>query len=201
MKILVTGFEPFGGENINPALEAINRLEDQILGANIIKLELPTVFNKSIERLEKALEEERPDVVLSIGQAGGRNRITIERVAININDARIPDNEGNQPIDEPIFVDGDTAYFSNLPIKRMVKAMKENHIPAEISNTAGTYVCNHVMYGILYNIEKKYPHMKGGFIHIPYLPSQAIAKPAAPSMALEDIVKGLTVGIQAIVGE
>lgn len=201
MKILVTGFEPFGGENINPALEAINRLEDQILGANIIKLELPTVFNKSIERLEKALEEERPDVVLSIGQAGGRNRITIERVAININDARIPDNEGNQPIDEPIFADGDTAYFSNLPIKRMVKAMKENHIPAEISNTAGTYVCNHVMYGILYNIEKKYPHMKGGFIHIPYLPSQAIAKPAAPSMALEDIVKGLTVGIQAIVGE
>lgn len=201
MKILVTGFEPFGGENINPALEAINRLEDQILGANIIKLELPTVFNKSIERLEKALEEERPDVVLSIGQAGGRNRITIERVAININDARIPDNEGNQPIDEPIFVDGDTAYFSNLPIKRMVKAMKENHIPAEISNTAGTYVCNHVMYGILYNIEKKYPHMKGGFIHIPYLPIQAIAKPAAPSMALEDIVKGLTVGIQAIVGE
>lgn len=164
-------------------------------------MELPTVFNKSIERLEKALEEERPDVVLSIGQAGGRNRITIERVAININDARIPDNEGNQPIDEPIFVDGDTAYFSNLPIKRMVKAMKENHIPAEISNTAGTYVCNHVMYGILYNIEKKYPHMKGGFIHIPYLPSQAIAKPAAPSMALEDIVKGLTVGIQAIVGE
>jgi pyroglutamyl-peptidase len=201
MKILVTGFEPFGGEKINPALEAINGLEDQILGADIIKLKLPTVFNKSIERLEKTLEEEKPDVVLSIGQAGGRNRISIERVAINIDDAIVPDNEGNQPVDKPIFSDGDTAYFSNIPIKKMVEAMKENCIPAEISNSAGTYVCNHIMYGLLYNIDKKYPYMKGGFIHIPYLPSQTIAKPTVPSMSLKDIIKGLTVGIEAIVQE
>lgn len=199
MKVLVTGFDPFGGEKVNPAIEAVKRLDDKIAGADIVKVEIPTVFNKSIQRLEKALEEERPDITICVGQAGGRNRISVERVAINISDGRIPDNEGYQPIDEVIFEDGDNAYFSNLPIKAMVKEMNNNNIPAEVSNTAGTYVCNHLMYGLLYNIHKKYPHMRGGFIHIPFLPEQVIDKKDRPSMSLGLIVKGLTVAIEAAI--
>lgn len=196
MKILITGFEPFGGEKINPALEAIKRLDNRIVGAEIIKVELPTVFKKSIDILENALEKEKPNLVICIGQAGGRDRISIERVAININDASIPDNEGNMPIDEVIFEDGDAAYFSNLPIKAMAEALKSNNFPVEISNSAGTYVCNHIMYGLLYNIDKKYPNMKGGFIHIPYLPEQVINKTKVASMSLDNIVKGLTIAIE-----
>ena len=199
MKILITGFEPFNGEKINPALEAVRRLDRETSGAEIIKLELPTVFGKSIDILESTLEKENPNVVLCIGQAGGRDRISIERVAINISDANMPDNEGNKPIDEPIFKDGENAYFSNLPIKEMVEALKSNNIPAEISNTAGTYVCNHIMYGLLYNIDRKYPNIKGGFIHIPYLPEQVIDKVKAPSMSLNNIIKGLTITVETIV--
>lgn len=196
MKVLVTGFQPFGGEKINPALEAVKMLKDEIAGAKIIKLELPTVFVKSREKLEEALEKERPDIVICVGQAGGRDKISIERVAINIDDAGIPDNEGNQPVDKAIFEGGDKAYFSKLPIKRIVNKLKENKIPAEISNSAGTYVCNHIMYSLLYNIDKKYPNMKGGFIHIPYIPEQVIDKRMAPSMSLDYIVKGLTIVIE-----
>lgn len=196
MKVLVTGFEPFGGEEINPALEAVKMLKDEIAGAKIVKLELPTVFVKSREKLEAALEKERPDIVICVGQAGGRDKISIERVAINIDDAGIPDNEGNQPVDKAIFEGGDVAYFSKLPIKRIVNKLKENKIPAEISNSAGTYVCNHIMYSLLYNIDKKYPNMKGGFIHIPYIPEQVIDKRMAPSMSLDYIVKGLTIVIE-----
>lgn len=201
MKVLITGFDPFGKEKINPALEAIKILDDQIAGTQIVKVELPTVFIKSIEKLEKALEKENPDIVICIGQAGGRDKISVERIAINIMDARIPDNEGNQPIDEPIFPQGDPAYFSRLPIKRIVREMKENNIPAEISNTAGTYVCNHIMYGLLYNIATKYPNMKGGFIHIPYLPEQVIEKSKAPSMSLDYIVKGIIIAIEVAIRE
>ena len=199
MKVLVTGFEPFGKETINPSLEVIKKLDDKIMDSQIIKLKLPTVFRKSIDILENALEKEKPDIVLCIGQAGGRDKITIERVAINISDARIPDNEGNEPIDEVIFEDGDTAYFSNIPIKKMVEEMKTNNIPAAISNTAGTYVCNHIMYGLLYNIDKKYPNMKGGFIHIPYIPEQVIEKANAPSMSLDNIVKGISIAIETAI--
>lgn len=196
MKVLVTGFEPFGGESINPALEAVKMLDHEIQGVRIVKLELPTVFMKSKEILEKSLEEERPDMVICVGQAGGRDKISVERVAINVDDAGIPDNEGNQPIDRPIIEEGPSAYFSTLPIKEIVARLKENKIPAEISNSAGTYVCNHVMYNLLYNIDKKYPHMKGGFIHIPYIPDQVINKGSAPSMSLDYIVRGLTIAIE-----
>jgi len=199
MKILVTGFDPFGGEKVNPSIEAVKRLPDTIAGADIIKVELPTVFGKSIKKLEEVLERENPDITICVGQAGGRNRISVERVAINISDGRIPDNEGYQPIDEPIFEDGENAYFSNLPIKAMVKEMNDKNIPAEVSNTAGTYVCNHIMYGLLYNINKKYPNMKGGFIHIPFLPEQVIDKKDSPSMSLDLIVKGLEVAIEAAI--
>lgn len=199
MKVLVTGFDPFGGERINPAIEAVKRLKDNIAGAQIVKLEVPTVFYKSIQKLEEALEKEKPDITICVGQAGGRNRISVERVAINISDGRIPDNEGYQPIDEPIFEYGEAAYFSNLPIKAMVRAMNEQNIPAEVSNTAGTYVCNHLMYGLLYNIHKKYPRMKGGFIHIPFLPEQVIDKKDRPSMSLDLIVRGLELAIEAAI--
>lgn len=199
MKILVTGFDPFGGEKINPAYETIKRLDNNIKKAEIVKLEIPTVFQKSIKVLNKKIAKEKPDVVLCIGQAGGRYDITVERVAINIDDARIRDNEGKQPVDEHIFYDGDTAYFSNLPIKAMVKNIRKGNIPASISNSAGTFVCNHIMYGLLYLIDKKYPDIRGGFIHVPFLPQQVVDKNNTPSMNLKDITKALTLAIEGTI--
>nr|WP_216596551.1 pyroglutamyl-peptidase I [Leptotrichia sp. oral taxon 212] len=199
MKILVTGFDPFGGEPINPAIESVKRLPDNIAGAEIIKLEIPTVRKKSLEKIEKAINEHNPDVILSIGQAGGRFDISIERVGINLDDFRIPDNEGNQIIDEPIFPDGENSYFVKLPVKAMVQNVQKNNIPASVSYTAGTFVCNHVLYGVLYLIEKKYKGKKSGFIHIPFLPQQVVDKRNMPSMELNTIVKGLTAAIEAIV--
>jgi len=196
MKVLVTGFEPFGGETVNPALEGVQRLEDKILGAEIVKLQLPTVFGKSKEVLERALEKENPDIVICVGQAGGRDKISIERLAINIDDAGIPDNEKNKPVDEPIVKNGPSAYFSSLPIKEILKNLKENKIPGEISNSAGTYVCNHIMYSLLHCIEEKGLDILGGFIHIPYIPDQVLDKNMAPSMSLDYIVKGLTIAIE-----
>ena len=197
MKVLITGFDPFGGESVNPALEAVKQLPDTIAGAEVIKLEIPTVFRKSLQKIEENIFKHNHDIVISIGQAGGRFDVTPERVAINIDDARIEDNEKNQPIDITIFEDGQPAYFSNLPIKAMVKEMRENGIPASVSNTAGTFVCNHVMYGILYMIDKKYPNIKGGFIHIPYMTSQVIDKKNTPFMSLDEIVRGLELSIEA----
>lgn len=199
MKILITGFDPFGGENINPALEAVKKLPDTILGQEVIKIEIPTVFRKSLEKIEENIEKHNPDVVISVGQAGGRFGVTPERVAINMDDARIKDNEGNQPIDISIYEDGEAAYFSNLPIKAMVKEMTDNGIPASVSNSAGTFVCNHVMYGILYLVDKKYPNIRGGFIHVPYIPSQVTTKPNNPSMSIDDIAKGLELSIKAVI--
>lgn len=199
MKILVTGFDPFGGEPINPALEAVKGLADTINGAEIIKLEIPTVFGKSAEVVKAAMEKHHPDVVLNIGQAGGRFAISPERVAINIDDARIPDNEGNQPVDIAIQEDGAPAYFTQLPIKAMVTQMKAAGIPANVSNTAGTFVCNHIMYQVQYLIEKEYPAVKGGFIHVPYIPEQVIEKAGQPFMSLTDMTKGLTAAIEAII--
>lgn len=199
MKVLVTGFDPFGGEKINPAFEAVKKLKNEIAGAEIVKLEIPTVFKKSIEKLAEAIEREKPDITLCIGQAGGRFDITVERVAINMDDARIADNEGNEPIDESIYEDGSNAYFTKLPIKAMVKEIRENNIPASVSNTAGTFVCNHIMYGLLYQIDKKYQNMKGGFIHVPFIPQQVVDKKNAPCMSLEDITKALEMAIKAAV--
>lgn len=199
MKILVTGFDPFGGEPINPAIESVKRLPDNIAGAEIIKLEIPTVRKKSLEKIEKAINEHNPDIILSIGQAGGRFDISIERVGINLDDFRIPDNEGNQIIDEPIFPDGENSYFVKLPVKAMVQNVQKNNIPASVSYTAGTFVCNHVLYGVMYLIEKKYKGKKSGFIHIPFLPQQVVDKKNMPSMELDTIVKGLTAAIEAIV--
>ena len=196
-KLLLTAFTPFDGERINPALEAVKLLKDKIGNLEIVKLEVPTVFGKSIDTVREAIERERPDFVLSIGQAGGRAEITPERVAINLNDARIPDNEGNQPIDEPIFPDGENAYFSTLPVKAMVEAIRKEGLPSSLSNSAGTYVCNHLMYGVLYYLDKR-PVIKAGFIHVPYIPEQTKNKKEMPALELSEIVRGLEAAITAI---
>lgn len=196
-KLLLTAFTPFDGERINPALEAVKLLKDKIGNLEIVKLEVPTVFGKSIDTVREAIERERPDFVLSIGQAGGRAEITPERVAINLNDARIPDNEGNQPIDEPVFPDGENAYFSTLPVKAMVEAIRKEGLPSSLSNSAGTYVCNHLMYGVLYYLDKR-PVIKAGFIHVPYIPEQTKNKKEMPALELSEIVRGLEAAITAI---
>ena len=197
MKLLLTAFTPFDGEKINPALEAVKLVKDRIVNLLIVKLEVPTVFGKSIDTVREAIEREKPDFVLSIGQAGGRAEICPERVAINLDDARIPDNEGNQPIDEPIFPDGENAYFSTLPVKAMVEAIRKEGLPSSLSNSAGTYVCNHLMYGVLYYLDKR-PGMKAGFIHVPYIPEQVKNKKDIPSLELSEIVRGLEAAITAI---
>ncbi len=199
MKVLVTGFDPFGGESINPAWEAVKVIKDEIAGAEVVKMQIPTVVGKSIAKIHDKMVEINPDIVIAVGQAGGRFGVTPERVAINVTDARIPDNEGNQPIDEPIFEDGDAAYFSNLPVKAMVQEIKEAGYPSTLSNTAGTYICNHVMYGILYYIQKEFPNARGGFIHVPYAASQVINKPNTASMAIADITASLEAAIKAAV--
>ncbi len=199
MKILVTGFDPFGGEPINPALEAVKALPETILGAEVVKLEIPTVFGKSAEVVKAAILAEKPDVVLAIGQAGGRFSITPERIAINVDDARIPDNEGNQPIDVPIQADGAAAYFTQLPIKAMVKQIRDAGYPAALSNSAGVFVCNHIMYQVLYLIDKEFPNMQGGFIHVPFIAQQVVNKPNQPYMSLADITASLEKAIEAIV--
>lgn len=199
MKLLLTGFDPFGGEPINPAWEAVKLVADKIDDVEVVKLEVPTVFYKSIDTVAAAIEKEKPDAVLCIGQAGGRYDLTPERVAININDARIPDNEGKQPLDGPVFEDGEPAYFATLPIKAMVSAIREAGVPASISNTAGTYVCNHLMYGVLYTLAKKYPGVRGGFMHVPFVTSQVVNRPTpAPSLSTETIAKGIEAAIKAI---
>ncbi|MBF0775528.1 pyroglutamyl-peptidase I [Streptococcus azizii] len=199
MNILVTGFDPFGGESVNPALEAVKQLPASIAGATVNWVEIPTVFGKSAQVLEEKIAAYQPDVVLCIGQAGGRFGLTPERVAINQDDARIPDNDGNQPIDSVIRKDGEPAYFSTLPIKAMVEAMKAVGLPASVSNTAGTFVCNHLMYQVLYLADKQFPGLKAGFMHIPFMTEQVVDKPNTASMGLADIVKGLTAAIEAIV--
>jgi pyroglutamyl-peptidase len=192
-KVLFTGFEPFGGESINPSWEAVKQLngeiiEDVLMVADVI----PTVYRKSIVALENLIEQHKPDIVICVGQAGGRLQITPERVAINLDDARIKDNDGNQPIDERISANGPAAYWTGLPIKRIVENMKRNDIPASVSYTAGTFVCNHIFYGLMDYINRNSSNIRGGFIHIPFIPEQTIDK-QAPSLSLDTIVKSLRI--------
>ncbi|GGG94775.1 pyroglutamyl-peptidase I [Staphylococcus pragensis] len=198
MKILVTAFDPFGGEKINPALEAVKQLDEHIGEHTITKLEIPTVFHESKDAVDNELAKGGYDAVLAIGQAGGRYDLTPERVGINIDDARIADNKGNQPLDVPIQEDGAPAYFSNLPVKKMTEAIKQTGVPASLSNTAGTFVCNHILYQLGYLADKSYPGLLFGFIHVPFIPEQVTDKPEKPSMSIETIAKGLTAAIKAI---
>lgn len=199
MKILVTGFDPFGTDKINPAIEAVKKLPDTINDATIIKLEIPTIFNQCAQVVHQAIIDTQPDYVLNIGQAGGRFGLTPERVAINLDDGRIADNAGFQPTDQVIHTDGQNAYFTQLPVKAMVQAIKQAGIPSSLSTTAGTYVCNHIMYQVQYMIDKEFPTLKAGFIHIPFLPNQVTERPNTPSLSLTDDILGITAAIGAIV--
>ncbi|MEQ1967868.1 pyroglutamyl-peptidase I [Xenorhabdus nematophila] len=196
--ILITGFEPFGGETVNPSWEAIKPLQGcQIAGASVEICRLPCVFDNSLEHLYAAIERVKPDVVIATGEAGGRSAISVERVAINVNDAPILDNAGKQPIDTPIIAGGSAAYFSALPIKTIVNELKRVNIPAIVSDTAGTFVCNHVMYGLLHYLNQHYPAIRGGFVHVPYLPEQAAKYPGSPSMPVEMMTAALKIAIES----
>ncbi|HOX32769.1 MAG TPA: pyroglutamyl-peptidase I [Spirochaetales bacterium] len=200
MRILLTGFDPFGGEKVNPAFEAVKLVPSSVAGAEIVKLEIPTVFGKCDKVVAAAVREKRPDVVLSIGQAGGRFDMTVERVAVNIADGRIADNEGNQPIDQTIREDGENAYFATLPVKAMVERIRSKGIPASVSYTAGSYVCNYIMYCELYMAAKEFPGLRCGFMHVPFLPAQAIGKPSpVPTMSVENIALAIEAALEAIV--
>ncbi len=198
MRILITAFDPFGGESVNPAREAMNLLPPEIGGAQMLKLELPTAFGEAGELVCREMDRLRPDAVISLGQAGGRKAVTPERVAINVADARIPDNRGRQPVDQALVPGGPAAYFSTLPIKVMVERIRGEGLTGEVSNSAGTFVCNEVMYRALHHAAETMPHVRCGFLHVPYIPQQTAEKPDAPSMALEDIVRALTAAIGAL---
>lgn len=199
MKVLVTGFDPFGGESINPAYEAVKMLPDEIAGAQIIKREIPTSFIRGTAEVVRQIELCQPDLVLNVGQAGGAAGLRVERVAINLADARIPDNDGAQPVDEPLVQDGAPAYFAKLPVKAMVRGVQAKGYPCQLSYTAGTYVCNAVMYTVLHTVQSN-PHIRAGFVHVPYAASQLEGKAAGtPAMPLADITAALAVAIEAAV--
>ena len=194
-KVLVTGFEPFGGEDINPSWEVVKHLDKLVINdCQIVALQLPCVFFESLEVLYRAIDQYDPTLVIAVGQAGGRTDITIERIAINIIDASIADNQGQQPIDKTIIAEGPAAIFSTLPIKAIVAGLQAANIPASVSQTAGTYVCNQVMYGLLNKISDR-RGVKGGFIHVPYLPEQSAIHVGKPSMALETIRRSIELAI------
>jgi pyroglutamyl-peptidase len=201
MKALVTGFEPFGGDRVNPSFEALARLPRRLGALDLATSALPVAYGGALPALREAIAANAPDIVLCTGLAGGRAELSLERVAINIDDARIPDNDGSQPIDRPVIAGGPAAYFSTLPIKAAAAALREAGLPATVSNSAGTFLCNHVFYGLMHEaalIKQKTGgnRFRGGFLHVPYLPSQAARIPGAPSMALEQIVEGIEIILQ-----
>ncbi|SEC24392.1 pyroglutamyl-peptidase I Cysteine peptidase. MEROPS family C15 [Paramicrobacterium humi] len=165
--VLVTGFEPFGGASVNASWEAVRRLPLRIRNADIHRELIPCTFAGSASAVHAALERHRPDVVVCVGEAGSRTRVSIERVAVNLDDARIPDNAGQQPLDAPIDAAGPAAYFSRMPVKACALAVDRSGVPAEVSLTAGSYVCNHVFYRLMRMLEKELPHVVGGFVHVP----------------------------------
>ena len=199
MKILVTAFEPFGGEALNSSREALTLADENTAGADIVKLILPVVFGESARLLEAAVQREAPDAVLCLGEAGGRDLITPERVAINLEDARIPDNAGVQPTDRPVEPGGPDACFTTLPVKRMALAIREAGLPASVSLSAGSFVCNHLMYRLLRFCQKEHPRTRAGFMHLPLLTPQAAAKtPPLPGFEAEDLARGIEAAIEAI---
>jgi pyroglutamyl-peptidase len=191
--VLLTGFDPFGGERINPSWEAVRALDGrQVAGHHIVAAQLPTVFDQSLAVLRVLLRAHRPVLVLCSGQAGGRPALSLERIAINVNDARIADNALAQPVDTPVIAGGPAAYFSSLPIKAMLAALEREGLRAEVSQTAGTFVCNHVFYGLMHELATDAVHagVRGGLIHVPWLPGQG-----QPSMAVADVARGIELAI------
>ena len=191
--VLVTGFDPFGGSHVNPSWQAVHALDGRtVAGRRVIGAEVPTIFGQSLRRLAELVEQHQPALVICTGQAGGRGALSLERVAINVNDARIPDNAGAQPIDTAVVADGPAAYFTSLPIKAMLQALLRAGINAEVSQTAGTFVCNHVFYGLMHMLaQPRFHGVRGGMVHVPFLPEQG-----QPSMRVDEIVAGLSLGIE-----
>ena len=203
-KLLITGFQPFDGESVNPALEVAKSLQGKTInGYEVIAREIPVVRFEALKAVQAAIEELQPNAVITIGQAGGRPDITVERVGINIDDFRIPDNKGNQPIDEPVVAGGPVAYWATLPIKKMVANVKAQGIPASVSNSAGTYVCNHLLYGLLHYLTTQgKTAIPAGFIHIPYRPEQMAVRSGkdaqVATMSLDTLLKGFEAMIAAL---
>lgn len=195
--ILLTGFEPFNKEIINPSWEAVRQLDGWHEGEFVVHArQLPVVFGHALKVVHQAVEELQPSIVIAVGQAGGRVDMSVERVAINVDDAPIPDNQQRQLVDQPIVNGGPAAYFSTLPIKAIVHELREAGLPASVSQTAGTFVCNHVFYGLMHQAHEWGTTMRAGFIHIPYLPQQAALHPGTASMKLEDVVEGLRIAVR-----
>ena len=195
--ILLTGFDPFGGSAHNPSWLIAQALHGQrIAGHQVVAAQLPTVFGQSLQRLQSLLQEHQPPITLCLGLAGGRAAMSIERIGININDARIPDNRGAQPIDTPVQAGGPAAYFASLPIKAMLRAVQRAGVPCEVSQTAGTFVCNHVLYGLMHLLAQGAAPQgaRGGFVHVPWLSGQG-----EPHLPLRDMVRGIHSALWAAV--
>ena len=199
-KILISGFDPFGGEPVNPACELLGILDGKLLdGYRIVTQKIPTARFRAAEMLHSAITHEDPAVILALGQAGGYSEIAVERVAINVDDYRIPDNDGNQPVDEPVVEGGPVAYWSTLPIRSIVRAMREVEVPAFVSNSAGTFVCNHLFYRLMRFLEEEEGGVRrGGFIHVPYMLEQA-ERLGQPGLPLEAMAQGLEAAVRAAV--
>ena len=198
--VLLTGFEPFNGASVNPSWEAVRALDGWSgPGFQVAARELPCVFARANMALFDAIDALQPDIVIAVGQAGGRNEISVERIAINVDDASIADNAGQQPVDATIVDGGPAAYFGTLPIKAIVQSLRLRGFPAGVSQTAGTFVCNHVFYGLMHHAQCR--ALKAGFIHVPFLPEQVAERTdGAPSMALGDIIDGLRIAVEVAVG-
>lgn len=195
MKALVTGFEPFGGDPINASLEAVRRLPAQAGVVEIVTSALPTSYARSLPALEAAIARAQPDIVLCVGQAGARAALCVERVAVNVQDAEVADNDGARPVDTPVVAGGPTAYLATLPVRAIVAALRAEELPAQLSMSAGTFVCNHVFFGLMHFAATRGNAWRGGFLHVPCLPQQAADN--TPSMALDDIVKGIGIVLEA----
>ena len=197
-RVLVTGFEPFDNDSVNPSWEAARRVDGwRCEGHEAIARRLPCVYRAIRPQLAALLDELSPDIVIALGLAGGRVDFSIERVAINVDDARIPDNADDQPIDRPSVEDGPAAYFSTLPIKAILRRLRAAGLPASVSNSAGTFVCNHLLYGVLHFLAASGRPARAGFIHVPWLESQAVTRPGEPAMALATMVRGVEAAIAA----
>ena len=191
-RVLMTGFAPFGGEPVNPSWQAVSLLAAH--QPDVAAVKLPCEFAASLPALRRAVEAHRPELVVCVGQAGGRTDVTPERVAINLIDARIPDNAGAQPVDVPVVTDGPAAYFTTLPVKACVAAIRAAGVPASVSHTAGTYVCNQVFYGLMHLLATEFPGVRGGFVHVPFSPEQVAASgKTAPSLGVDRVAEALRV--------
>ena len=196
MRVLVTAFEPFGGESVNSSHEAVQRLPAKVGTLEIVTTTLPTSYARSLPVLEQAIAREKPQLVLCVGQAGERAALCVERVAVNVQDAETADNDGARPVDQPVVAGGPAAYLATLPVRAAVASLRAEELPAQLSMSAGTFVCNHVFYGLMHLAATGKQRFRAGFLHVPRLPQQA-SGPGAPSMALDDITRGIVIVLQA----